>query len=853
MKKSLHIKIVDSPSSKLDMDTGYGVLKLPKAASFSVVVEEYEKETKALSEDFNKSVELSKKRWDERSKAGWSAKKLLENWNANEAERLKSYKEKQSSIEEKYKNVNWTWILAPKKLDPKNLLHNESFSKGVTGIQTVNFPEVLEGGGLAYLEAFFPETGAEGKKPYGIFVRAIGKPSVIRTEWTDMQDNPIPKGTKVCWGSHLKLHIYTSGLYGQELEIALKDKDTFILDSDDDLSYGGSKTFMCEVDAVKANKNEEGKQGVAGLITENEDKVKRTYIQKSVINVWVDYSWIKEGGNNIKIYSLVKSTQTGKFFENFERNYLEVAYEGKPYNWERDSSNKPVLIGQIETNIAAYHPCLYKEVTFNPIPESDTEKSRVLFKEQEGVSFPDLLNIPIICPDVDHLKDYSIELKQLETTECIFTGKKNDHKTRALTVLKSPENFKNINASSNVLNFKAAFNYHPSNDNLLEKTSFKMLEYIWPVSLPRDNSASLDIMASTCRYSKQLKILVYPDVKWTLDFRFGMKGPEQYTHTNLPNYPRNDAEDAKDPKSRYSDAFSKSNKAGRINKYGMEKRANGMELEFQLVLKAEYNKGEEIELADKYAQKIKKFLELLLTLKEGLDRLTNIDKINSGHKTAVKGLGKILKSPIVGTIDYPAISIGGKWQAAIKEDTNEVYTDGKLMVRFNPLLKGDISLDIIAAVSYVPAFGQAVKAIEIALNTAGAELNFMLTLFGQVNVEFEYALAEKGGSNLNLNGEIGLRLSLSAKAKISLNAVVFSIDGEIQAEAYAVTSIKPKASIGHDNKGTFVEAKCDFMGINIVCIITAKGKNNQIQYKDTYNILDREDNFVKGKGYIIEA
>ena len=39
------------------------------------------------------------------------------------------------------------------------------------------------------------------------------------------------------------------------------------------------------------------------------------------------------------------------------------------------------------------------------------------------------------------------------------------------------------------------------------------------------------------------------------------------------------------------------------------------------------------------------------------------------------------------------------------------------MVRFNPLLKGDVSLDIIAAVSYVPAFGQAVKAIEIALNT----------------------------------------------------------------------------------------------------------------------------------------
>jgi hypothetical protein len=59
-----------------------------------------------------------------------------------------------------------------------------------------------------------------------------------------------------------------------------------------------------------------------------------------------------------------------------------------------------------------------------------------------------------------------------------FYRQKNDHKTKALKILKSPENFKNINVSSNVLSFKAAFNYHPSNDNLLEKTSFKMLEYI---------------------------------------------------------------------------------------------------------------------------------------------------------------------------------------------------------------------------------------------------------------------------------------------------------------------------------------------------------------------------------------
>ena len=34
MKENLHIKFVESSISKIDMDTGYGVLKLPKASSF---------------------------------------------------------------------------------------------------------------------------------------------------------------------------------------------------------------------------------------------------------------------------------------------------------------------------------------------------------------------------------------------------------------------------------------------------------------------------------------------------------------------------------------------------------------------------------------------------------------------------------------------------------------------------------------------------------------------------------------------------------------------------------------------------------------------------------------------------
>lgn len=862
--EGLHIKLVNDPSIKLDLDKNYGVLKLPKAGNFTVTIEEYDKKIKDAVAKHTEAGKSALNKWEDRRKSGWSKEKLDENWKANEKQRDTNYNNTVTNINTDYKDINWVWVVAPKQITSSELSHNDSFSKGIDeNGNSITFPKILEGGGMAYLEAFNTSNGPKGKKPFGIFVKAIGQPEILRVEWTDFEYNPL-KGKIVAFGSEVLLHVYTRALYGQEVTINLFDEDIF---KDDELNIASKSAFQREVDIHLVHPKEIGKEGVADTLTKADqsktDNVieKEHYIQKVTIEVKVDYAWMKSAGDHLKIYPTVKSLKTEKYFEKFSREFLEVAMNGTLYDTPKDITNKPVVVSQIETNLANFHPCQYNKIIFSLVPETEKEKKRTIFEEAEAVEHSKNLIIPIICPDVDHLQDYSITLNNLETSECMFHGKSNDHSAKTFIINKTPENFKNVNINGNTLNFKAAFNYHPSNDNIAEMTSHKNLEYIWPTSLPKDNNLGLELLAATCRYQKSIKILAYPDIKWTLDFRFGMKGPEQVASTNLPTYSRNKDENAKDPKSRYSDTFEKGRKAGRINTYGMEKRANGMELEFQLALKAEYNKGEEIELAEKYSKKIKKFLELLLKLKEGLDRLTNIDKVNSGHKNSVNALGKIggklFKTPIIGTIDYPAISVGGNWKAAINENTNEIYTDGRLLLRFNPLLKGDVSLDIIAAVSYVPAFGQAVKAIEIALNTAGAELNFLLTVFGQVNVEFEYALAQQGGSNLNLNGELGIKLVLSAKVKKDFSAVVFQRDigfkTELSAEGYVVTSIKPKASIGHDQKGTFVEAKCDFMGINIICILSAKIDDSVTQYKDTYNILERENDFVKGKSYIIES
>ena len=131
----------------------------------------------------------------------------------------------------------------------------------------------------------------------------------------------------------------------------------------------------------------------------------------------MDKGW----GSNIKIYPLIKSVKTGKYFENFERNYLEVGYDGKQYNWEKDSSNKPALVGQIETNIAAYHPCHYNEIALQYEEKKET-KTIEIFKEQEGVSYPQNVDVGIIAGSDP--KNFKLKVdEKTETLDCIFHGK----------------------------------------------------------------------------------------------------------------------------------------------------------------------------------------------------------------------------------------------------------------------------------------------------------------------------------------------------------------------------------------------------------------------------------------------
>lgn len=332
MGDGLHIKVIKNNENQSSFDASFGLLKLSAAGVFQIKVEEFDKRKKQIDSDFAKDEQFARDKWNERANAEWTKVKLEENWKANETQRNTKKTASNADLEKYYEDVNWVWVLAPKQLQANELSHNNSFSKGIKGSGHYNlkFPKVLEGGGLAYVEAFQPADGAKGKNPFGVFVQATGKPKIVRVEWTVFEYNLL-KGKVVAFNSEVLLHIYTEALYGQELEIQLFDEDIF---RDDELNISEKSNFQREVDIHKVHPKEVGKPGIADTLVrggqDTTDKVieKENYLQKITIEVKVDFGWMKLAGKNLKIYPTVKSLKTGEYFENFSREFLEIAMNG---------------------------------------------------------------------------------------------------------------------------------------------------------------------------------------------------------------------------------------------------------------------------------------------------------------------------------------------------------------------------------------------------------------------------------------------------------------------------------------------------------------------------------------------
>ncbi|WP_313376087.1 DUF2235 domain-containing protein [Chishuiella sp.] len=254
----------------------------------------------------------------------------------------------QKKIFDKYKDVHWVWSTAPTTFSSKSsYTHNSSKSFGLDegGTKTFYLSPLFFGGGLVYIEAFHPDEKPNGDT--GIYIKALQEPTVIRTEWTDYNYNPLTNDDTVKYGSVVLLHIYTKDLYGQKIEVKLYNKEN----QSKLLNISDRWSFIRKVKIIEASPFEVGEKCISGELID--DEVTKTFVQKVVIEVKIDDYWetlVRTflGNTDLDLYV--------KVYQNEEKlpiakigtfPFLKVRTKGIVYDDDNDASkitNNPVLV-----------------------------------------------------------------------------------------------------------------------------------------------------------------------------------------------------------------------------------------------------------------------------------------------------------------------------------------------------------------------------------------------------------------------------------------------------------------------------------------------------------------------------
>ncbi|WP_374172423.1 hypothetical protein [Flavobacterium tructae] len=552
MEKQVHI-IPKKVEEGQKYDSGLNSLVLKKAGHFNIAIKEIEDLKKQKPKAPKPITELSTKEYNNLNKTGkWNYNVDVKQYNID----IKKYDEKLKLYNErlkKFEDLNWGWQLIHTGLDPSIITHNIGFKKGIH--DRISFPELLEGGGIAWLEAWHENEKPKGKSPFGLYVQAEGVPGIIRTEWTDSKYNTIASTTEVAFGSKVLLHIYTTGLYGQEVEVHLVDSDTFT--PNDKLKISGADFFTREVKVHKLKPNDINKKGVSDVLTINDAPV--NHAQKIELEVILDRAWIKTAGEHLKIYPLVKSIKTGTFFTDFGRSYLQVCTKKKSVLLEKQpipATNMPLIVGDVETNVAHFQHCRYDSIKLDGVSIFDSNNiyqritktitvDVIAGKKKASVLDFDFDTVECENRPAKHIsKELTVSSIPKDYELKIDPSSKAEHKAKkeAKELIKSESNRESsmmgmkttqkenvakekgiVTVRQKQIEFDAFYNYDIPQDANAATTFYKAMKYFWLPNLGADKIYNIKAIASTCAFKQNVNIAIYPDIKWTLKFGFNVE------------------------------------------------------------------------------------------------------------------------------------------------------------------------------------------------------------------------------------------------------------------------------------------------------------------------------------------
>jgi len=407
-------------------------------------------------------------------------------------------------------------------------------------------------------------------------------------------------------------------------------------------------------------------------------------------------------------------------------------------------------------------------------------------------------------------KELTIDIMGFETKACLKEKEKHKKEIRIVDKKEQKEEKKDFSVSSpNVsLNYEVYSN--------LSKYNLFPIQYIWPKSTVPNEFL---VYIHSCRWFSNNKkatalIKVYPDIRWTLEFKWNHKYPFAYSFGNdLRSY---DIETGK--KKVLGSEFDRiwSEESGEMSQF------------FSLSLIAEWEKkSQKVELGHKFSDRIAKTLRIFNEIKKVTDKI-----INSPVTTGTK----------IFEIAPPVIAVSAQWYLIRKKQN--VVTVAEIGISTKPFVEVSLTIDIFAYYTKNIVCSGAKKVIDWITKKIGLKfkLDFYIKFSGSINIDGKIKCVQKDVTgNIGVNGKI----SVIVEFKSWVEGGSANIAIENTTKANAETSLSADIKAGIDDKGMFLSPKAEFGGIKVSFVSITSVKFGF--FKKTYTYEDEAILVEKGE------
>ncbi len=356
-------------------------------------------------------------------------------------------------------------------------------------------------------------------------------------------------------------------------------------------------------------------------------------------------------------------------------------------------------------------------------------------------------------------------------------------------------------------------NYLSQDQKILQYNEFgKLVANIWVVRYLIKLTKSEDffqtyfVPVSTCRYPNQIvKIRVFPDMKWVLNFNYNIEEPLYYNDspTQLDYFDRS--------KNEFDDL---SGNIRRAEEASIKKRVasayHNLKSGFAFSLDCEVSGEAPIHLSKAFSEKYRNTLKPIFDIIEFLDNKLGVSKAKEEDERQTRTSASYVKRkgirdlPVSFELKPPSLGIGAS--IGYSTDKNYIQTwgiEGRIIAA--PLIGAEVRLDLLALGSKIKPWGVILDALDIAAWAAESLSGGRLEVDYKIEIVFESEVnlvgrkigedEETGESTYEKYGNIKCNFAEGLKGAIG----DFNVQGIIKGRIEMSAKIEIKSKLTRKN------------------------------------------------------